>query len=184
MPGVSERGKIGMRKAGATLLATCLLICTACGGDAVDPADEILTETPVAAPAVDVPPPIYDEEGNLLASELSYLGLSIPRGLTLERELSSRHVYRAEQGIAIDKVKRFFGPRLVTGAVDQRGAGSIYRDATVADSRDDAHLDVSIMPSSRGGVRVEIRYLPAVPEQPLSDREVREILKQGANRVE
>lgn len=106
------------------------------------------------APAeVELPPPLYDAEGNLLPSGQSIAWLELPRGLELQRQERNRHIYLSKQPLG--RLQRFFGPRVLTGEITSVGEGTIYR-AAKSPRGEGPQMDVSILPSSRG-VRVEIR---------------------------
>ncbi|MDH5491360.1 MAG: hypothetical protein OEY14_05350 [Myxococcales bacterium] len=98
---------------------------------------------------------LYDAEGRLLESQESVAWLVLPRGLRAERDEPNAHIYRTN--VPLEKLHRYFGPRLLTGAVDRIGDGSIFR-AAAGPGRDphEPRLEVSLLSSSRGGVRIEI----------------------------
>ena len=73
------------------------------------------------------PDPLYDDEGNLLESDRVVAGLRLPRGLDTIVDDDRVHIY--ETRVPITKVHRYFGPRLITGEVDQLGSGAVFRAA-------------------------------------------------------
>ncbi len=123
-------------------------------------------------------PPLYDAEGNLLESNQVVAGLTLPRGLEPVRSEPRLHVYTSR--VPTDKVARYFGVRLLTGQVVRIGQGAIFKAADVRDVRGGSiKLEVSVLSGSAAPTRVEIIELPPVPEHPLSDQEVRALLRQS-----
>lgn len=128
---------------------------------------------PVAAPEPEpelvreVPPPIFDPNGDLLESDQLFAWVTLPRGLEPVLELEGRTVYRTE--VPIYKVQRYFGPRLLTGAVERRGDGIVYLGAlprSIPTGSRPRRLDVSIT-SASDGVRVELVARP--PRREVAD---------------
>ncbi len=106
---------------------------------------------------------LYDAEGNLLASGKKVAGLTLPRGLEPSTKRARSRSYTTK--VPLNKVLRFFGPRLQTGTVDRIGQGIIYRQAIPRGVKGGVvKLDVSVLPSSKGGARVEIVELPPPPK--------------------
>ncbi len=142
----------------------------ACGSDERDA--EGLVAEPVAEVAPERvippgPPPIYDAEGNLLASDERVSGIVLP--VTLEPLVveERRHVYRTE--VPITKVLSYFGPRLMTGRVDPGpGGGATYVGALPRDSPGSTlHVDVAIAPIPGPATRIEIvEPMPAILTPP------------------
>ena len=106
---------------------------------------------------------LYDDEGNLLGSGERLAGLELPRGLTPALQDGRRHVYRSD--VPMVRVQRYFGVRLVTGAVDALPTGgAVYRDAVPRDVQGvPVRLDVRVEPSSSAPTRVEIVELEPPP---------------------
>lgn len=145
----------------ASGLCALALFSFGCGGEATSSEDEFVVAAPVDPAAVREPgpPPIFGEDGELLASEESVAGLVLPRGCTATLEEGRRHVYAVRAPMA--RVQAYFGPRLYTTHVEERGPTLVYLDAVPNDAAGAAvHMDVFISPSSAGGVRVEVRELP------------------------
>ncbi len=105
---------------------------------------------------------IYDEEGVPRASNVRVAGLVLPRGLERAEALSRdrRNVYTSQ--IPPQKLLRYFGPRLITMNIEQRGERVIYHEAQARDARGAlVKLDVTIEPTSSHPSRVEIYERPA-----------------------
>ena len=65
------------------------------------------------------------------------------------------------EGHEIDALVAYLGVRLVTGAVDRIGGGAVFRDALPRGVRGgEVRLDVTAMPSRRGGSRLQLIELP------------------------
>jgi hypothetical protein len=122
----------------------------------------------VGAPIVEAPPPpppaplgseLYGPDGRLRESDERIAGLILPRGLIPAPALGSdrRHVFYSD--VPLDKVLRYFGPRLLTGNVERRGASVTYHRATPREARGALiELDVRVEPvSGNHPVYVEIR---------------------------
>jgi len=123
-------------------------------------------------------PALYDDEGNLLESDVVVAGLRLPRGLDLARAEDRIHVYTSR--VPTDKVARYFGVRLLTGQVVRIGQGAVFKAADVRGVRGGSvKLEVSVLSGSAAPTRVQIIELPPPPVHPLSDSEVRALLKQG-----
>ncbi|MFW5920847.1 MAG: hypothetical protein ACOCUS_03320 [Polyangiales bacterium] len=115
---------------------------------------------------------LYATDGSLLESDDTVAGLTLPKGLEPFREEERRHVYRTT--VSLEKLQKYFGPRLMTGEVERIGEGVIYRDATARDAEGaKVHMDVKILPGVKG-TRVEIEEIPPPPKNPPSLEELRE----------
>ncbi|MGB8329934.1 MAG: hypothetical protein WCE62_07385 [Polyangiales bacterium] len=112
----------------------------------------------------------YDSEGRLLPSEDYVAGVRLPRGAQLFREDELQHVYRIRA--PIDKVLAYFGPMMVTGNVERRGKGAVYKRASVRGAEiSPTKLDVSILEVGSSMTRISITELPPPPEHvPTSDQ--------------
>ncbi|MBW2460989.1 MAG: hypothetical protein JRH11_05040 [Deltaproteobacteria bacterium] len=134
------------------------------------PPPPVIVEAQPPGPAAN-PNALYDEEGNLLESDVVVAGLRLPRGFELTVEVDRRHVY--DSHVPIEKIHRYFGPRLITGQVDRHGDGATFREAVPRAARGGiVKLDVSIVPRSRTTTRIEIRELLPAPANPLSEDEI------------
>jgi len=143
----------------------------ACGQDAEErPPAPVVAETEATVRAEN-PNRLYDEEGNLLESNVVVAGLRLPRGLEEAGEAERLHAYRT--GVPIEKLLAYIGPRLITGQVDRHGSGATFREAVPRDARGGiVKLDVAIVPMNRTTTRMEIRELPPVPTNPPTEAEV------------
>lgn len=101
---------------------------------------------------------LYDEKGLLRDSGKKVAGLPLPVALTETISEEKRHVYRTH--VPINKVLKFFGPKLFTVQVDRHGEGAIYRNAKVLRSKSQSLLEVSILPITGRKTRIEIREIP------------------------
>ncbi|MCC6873795.1 MAG: hypothetical protein IT378_05730 [Sandaracinaceae bacterium] len=139
---------------------------------------------PVAPPpprsARPAPEALYGPEGELLESDERVAGLALPRGLSLTREDGRLHVYASRA--PVEKLLRYFGPRLDTLNVEQRGTIVVYHDATPRHGRGGlVRLDVTIQPSSAHAARLEIyeRPPPPPPGTQISEEEIRRALERA-----
>ena len=161
-----------------------LLLTGACGED------EVITTPDRVEPEAPARPPgesrtdnfLYDSEGNLRESEDIVAGLTLPRGLEVDRENERRHIYRSTVPRA--KLLAYFGPRLFTGAVDPIGDGAVFRGATVQGAvGSTVRLDVSILQTGATS-RIEIYELPPIPENPPSPAELQRLWDEEQRRAE
>lgn len=105
------------------------------------------------------PQRILSIQGNLIPSDEYLVGIRLPRGMELFRADELTHVYRIRA--PIDKVLAYFGPMMITGKVERRGEGAIYRQASVRGAEvNPTKVDVSILAVGRQQVRVAITELP------------------------
>lgn len=154
-----------------------VLALAACGSE---PAGEAVFEPPATPAAAPEPGPervsIYDAQGELRESDVVVAGLRLPRGLDEKLSTERRHVF--ETSVPIEKVQRYFGPRLRTPVVTPNGQGVTYRDAAPRDATGGVvRLDVSIVPAGVGRVQVDVYELPPPPPRPLTEAEVRAIVE-------
>lgn len=116
--------------------------------------------------------PLYAPDGSLLESDEAVAGLTLPKGLEPFRDEDRRHVYRTE--VPLEKLQKYFGPRLMTGEVERIGEGAIFRNAVARDAEGaKVHMDVKILPGVNS-TRVEIEEIPPAPKNPPSLEELRE----------
>ncbi len=124
------------------------------------PAEEARGAGPSAAPSE----PTMGPDGALLPSDEKVAGLTLPRGLEPVYEADGTHRYTTSA--PIEKVLAYFGPRLFTADVHRVGDGAIYRRARPLEARGAVVLmDVSVLGTSRGRVRVEVREAPPPPAE-------------------
>lgn len=104
----------------------------------------------------------YDVEGRLLPSDQYVAGVRLPRGCELFYESDLRHVYRIRA--PIDKVLAYLGPMMITGNVERRGKGAIYKRASVRGAEvSPTKLDVSVLDLGSSMTRISITELPPPP---------------------
>lgn len=101
----------------------------------------------------------YDAAGELLPSSMQFAGVALPRGTSEFRQEDGMRVYVSPVPIA--KVQRYFSRRIHTAHIERVGSeGHLYRAAVLAtELRSDQKFDLSILPSSRLGTRIEVRQL-------------------------
>lgn len=156
---------------------------SACGGDEASTdesgeASEVVVPVPVpeAPPA---PPPDRNPDGSLIESDVVFGGLRLPRGLRETAVNDRQHYY--EGPYVPEAYVNYFGPRLLTGTVNQLpGGGASYVQATAREARGGVVvMDVLISPGSAGTTVVTIYERPAVPVDPPSEEEIfRELRRQ------
>jgi len=168
---VRERSIPAVAFLGLAVFALFALFTGACEEEVeVRPPPPVVMEAQPPGPAAN-PNTLYDEEGNLLESDVVVAGLRLPRGFELTAEVDRRHVY--DSHVPIEKIHRYFGPRLITGQVDRHGDGATFREAVPREARGGiVKLDVSITPRNRTTTRIEIRELLPEPANPLSEDEI------------
>lgn len=147
------------------LVLIASLALGACGSETGEALPETVAPPPAVA-AVEARPQaesLYGPDGVLLPSDTLVAGLPLPRGLDVVVEDGRRHVYTTD--VPLGRVQRYFGVRLITGAVDARPAGgATYHDALPRDARGSSvHLEVTIEPSSASATRVEIVEIEPAP---------------------
>lgn len=161
---------------GSSLLRLALLVslagCTsepergARTGHEDTPADKASTETA----RTEQVPRRFDVEGRLLPSDDYIVGIRLPRGAQLFREEELHHVYRIRA--PIDKVLAYFGPMMITGNVERRGKGAVYKRASVRGAEvNPTKVDVSILEVGSSMTRISVTELPPPPRHiPSSDQ--------------
>jgi len=112
----------------------------------------------------------YDAEGRLLPSDDYVAGIRLPRGAELFREEELHHVYRIRA--PIHKVLAYFGPMMITGNVERRGKGAVYKRASVRGAEvNPTKVDVSILEVGSSVTRISVTELPPPPRHiPSSDQ--------------
>ncbi len=101
----------------------------------------------------------FDAEGRLLPSDEYIVGIRLPRGAELHREDGVLHVYRIRA--PIDKVLAYFGPMMITGNVERRGTGAVYKQASVRGAEvNPTKVDVSILEIGSKVTRISVTELP------------------------
>ena len=155
-----------------------------CGSDPL-PALEDLEETPEEETQnvpFHVEDELYDQEGNLREGDTRVAGLRLPVGLELDYEEERNHIFRTT--VPIEKVVRYFGPRLFTGNVSRIGDGAVYRGAVPKNVEGSpVRLDVSILEIG-AKVRVEITELPPLPQNPLPPAELERLWREQQQKLD
>ena len=114
----------------------------------------------------------FDGQGKLLPSDEYVAGVRMPRGAELYRREHLTHVYRLRA--PIDKVLAYFGPMMVTGKVERRGKGAVYRRASIRGAEiSPTKVDVSIIDVGNSMTRIAITELPPPPKHAPSAAETR-----------
>ena len=104
----------------------------------------------------------FDVEGRLIPSDEYIAGIRLPRGVELFRADEVTHVYRIRA--PIDRVLAYFGPMMITGNVERRGKGAIYKRASVRGAEvNPTKVDVSILEVGSNLVRISVTELPPPP---------------------
>jgi hypothetical protein len=108
------------------------------------------------------PPRVFDVEGRLIPSNEYIAGVRLPRGVELFRADEVTHVYRMRA--PIDRVLAYFGPMMITGNVERRGKGAVYKRASVRGAEvNPTKVDLSILEVGSNLVRVSVTELPPPP---------------------
>jgi hypothetical protein len=105
----------------------------------------------------------YDPQGKLLPSDDYIIGIRLPRGAKLSRDEGLQHVYRIQAPIG--KVLAYFGPMMITGNVERRGKGAVYKGASVRGAEvNPTKVDVSILEVGNSLTRIAVTELPPPPK--------------------
>lgn len=105
----------------------------------------------------------FDGQGRLLPSDDYAAGVRLPRGSELFYETELKHVYRIRA--PIDKVLAYFGPMMITGKVERRGKGAIYRRASVRGAEiSPTKVDLAILEVGNSLTRISVTEFPPPPE--------------------
>jgi hypothetical protein len=165
----------------SVILAACasVIIASACTDS--KPATESALEKPrpvQAEPKVTPSDLLFDSKGDLVESNEVVAGLRLPRGVRLIHKAERRYTYETTR-VPQEKIQKYFGRRLFTGAVEQKGQRVVYRAAVPKGIKGGiVKLDVGIQPMSAGRVHIDIKELRPMPKQPLSDQQVQSLLKE------
>lgn len=104
----------------------------------------------------------FDVEGRLIPSDEYIAGIRLPRGVELFRADEVTHVYRIRA--PIDKVLSYIGPMMITGNVERRGKGAVYKRASVRGAEvNPTKVDVAITEVGSNLVRIAVTELPPPP---------------------
>lgn len=171
-----DRGSIAAKKPCVSrLFVLCLaLALSACSSKSKDDSNPP-REREAAKQSADAPvnKPVvrrFDADGRLLPSDDWIVGIRLPRGAEVFREDGLQHVYRIRA--PIDKVLAYFGPMMITGSVERRGKGAIYKRASVRGAEvNPTKVDVSILEVGSSLTRISVTELPPPPRRvPNSDQ--------------
>lgn len=113
---------------------------------------------------------LLDPQGRMIPSDEYIAGIRLPRGAELFREDELQHIYRIR--VPIDKVLAYFGPMMITGNVERRGKGAVYKRASVRGAEvNPTKVTVSILELGTRLTRVAVTELPPPPKhKPSSDQ--------------
>jgi hypothetical protein len=101
----------------------------------------------------------FDAQGRLIPSNEYVAGIPLPRGAELVRADELTHVYRIRS--PIKSVLSYIGPMMITGNVEQRGKGAVYKRASVRGAEvNPTKVDVSILEVGSNLVRIAVTELP------------------------
>lgn len=146
--------------------------CTSKRERAIDTPHEAATAKKATGetPATKRPTWNYDPQGRLLPSDEYIVGIRLPRGAELSRDEELQHVYRIQA--PIDKVLAYFGPMMITGNVERRGKGALYKRASVRGAEvNPTKVDVLIIEVGNSLTRVSVTEFPPPPKHiPSADR--------------
>lgn len=110
--------------------------------------------------------------GGLVTGKINVGGLYLPAGSRKRLVHGRRHVF--EVTAHIEKVAKYFTPRLEPGALTRLGTGVVFRNAQVKGSKDSmVKLNVSVLPTTDGDTRIEITERPTIQVTERDSRELR-----------
>jgi len=143
-----------------------LTALTACSSRSEAPIQPTATSSGEQTEATETPKPrpprVFDVEGRLIPSDEYIAGIRLPRGVELFRADEVTHVYRMRA--PIDRVLAYFGPMMITGNVERRGKGAVYKRASVRGAEvNPTKVDLSILEIGSNLVRISVTELPPPP---------------------
>lgn len=143
-----------------------LVALGACGRKAEERArpGSVSTDAKTERPAATTPRPprVFDVDGRLIPSDEYVAGIRLPRGVELFRADEVMHVYRMRA--PIDRVLAYFGPMMITGNVERRGKGAVYKRASVRGAEmNPTKVELSITEIGSNLVRIAVTELPPPP---------------------
>lgn len=144
-----------------------LVVSSGCGRktEAPGPAGttKLEAEAEEAATAKPRPLRVFDVEGRLIPSDEYIAGIRLPRGVELFRADEVTHVYRMRA--PIERVLAYFGPMMITGNVERRGKGAVYKRASVRGAEmNPTKVELSIIEVGSNLVRISVTELPPPPQ--------------------
>jgi hypothetical protein len=164
----------GSRLFGWTLLAVLVAALAGCSSEPERRAQSTPRDAPAQKTSEEPPKEQrmvrnYDPQGKLLPSDDYVVGIRLPRGTELSREAGLQHVYRIQAPVG--KVLAYFGPMMITGNVERRGKGAVYKRASVRGAEvNPTKVDVSILEVGNSLTRISVTELPPPPKHaPSSD---------------
>jgi hypothetical protein len=169
----------------ALVLLSALAGCTSqpegrSAGDTADSPSEKANAEPAKAPPITLN---YGAQGELLPSDDYVVGIRLPRGAELFRESELEHVYRILA--PIDKVLAYFGPMMITGNVERRGKGAIYKRASVRGAEvNPTKVNVSILEVGSSLTRISVTELPPPPKHVPSSDHTKAAAKESFRRLD
>ena len=167
------------------LLLTALAACTS-RPDSRSEGDTADSPSEKAGAEAEKSPPImrnYGPQGELLPSDEYVVGIRLPRGAELFRESELEHVYRILA--PIDKVLAYFGPMMITGNVERRGKGAIYKRASVRGAEvNPTKVNVSILEVGNRLTRISVTELPPPPKHTPSPDQTKAAAKESFRRLD
>ena len=174
MTGVTTLG-LGPRLRSPLFILALWAALTSCTSEPERRAQNVHDEAPAHKTGADAPkqePFVrnYDAQGKLLPSDDYIAGVRLPRGAKLSRDEGLHHVYRIQA--PIEKVLAYFGPMMITGSVERRGKGAVYKRESVRGAEvNPTKVDVSILEVGYSLTRISVTELPPPPRHvPSPDR--------------
>lgn len=146
------------------VVGACLVALVGCRSEGPDraepgPATESAGAADATAESPKQPTRRFDPQGRLLPSDDYVAGIRLPRGCKIFREDELQHVYRIRAPIA--SVLAYFGPMMITGNVERRGKGAVYKRASVRGAEvNPTKVDVAILEVGSNLTRISITELP------------------------
>ena len=156
-----------MRRSWLALVCVVLSLAS-CRSERAERQEQARTDSPAAvaeASRTAEEPPVrrFDPQGKLLPSDDYVVGVRMPRGSKLFRESELEHVYRVRAPIGT--VLAYFGPMLITGNVERRGKGAVYKRASIRGAEiSPTKIDVAISEVGSNLTRIAITEFPPPPE--------------------
>lgn len=171
------------------LLALLLLaLLSACSSKPRNDSEVREADTPAAEASAETAaskqiPRRFDADGRLLPSDDYIVGIRLPRGAEVFRDDGLQHVYRIQA--PIDKVLAYFGPMMITGNVERRGKGAIYKRASVRGAEvNPTKVDVSILEVGNRVTRISVTELPPPPRHMPSSDDTRAAAKDAFRQLD
>jgi hypothetical protein len=122
---------------------------------------------------------IYDEDGDLIPSEDSVAGLTIPRGMTPGMRFEHEWYFSTRQ-VPSEALERYFSPLLLTGEINRSQQGTVeFVAAHVKANATAPRVTVRIvkLKGEANASEVYIRQAPPTPSHYPSEAEVEAQLK-------